>query len=516
MDTKYLVCIQIETPEKVWNRSVIVSYLPKQEDIEYYYKNLCSLQATITFEYEVIPQAFNEELLKAIQTITSSLPRNDIETEPHDVGKRSEYKKLMKNICEMERGRVNLFLPKAKESVQKAKEDDEDAPKLSYQRRWAQEILQSLHGSETKETKETNEINTVHEGAPVFGWILTPSSPYIRETIGSRFLLDSVLGKKWEMLLGTDLYPDLLLRRRISIQSWSFQQTISETLLKTTLDWYLAAKHTTIVGGLSDWILDADIEFSSLLTSFCRIKVHESVMKVTEDTSKVIQILSIIENMYLGTSNDEVTIHPIPAESFKRYMNYVFLYLRIPKEQYWGLTKLQDIYARWEHNAMGFLPDKSPYIENWSEMWNMAIGGNPTKDRVLLFLQTLDAWDPIESILIPNTSKTKLTKEWVKLYIKSEMLLDKSSSVRSAILHEKVKKWCCKFLPEQVFETKLSPEVVGPVFTKQGFPTKKRKGGRWTNGLVFREEPVEVMKSEQSIVLRSDQPCDNEIHLGNI
>ena len=508
MDTKYLVCIQIESNEKVWNRCVIASYVPHIDDLQFYYHTLCGIEGTITSHHECIPNTFNEELLRGIQTISGSMPRNDLETDIQDIHRREKYKKLIQNICELERGRFHLFQPKQEKNT--VVQEPTEVPK---KRNWAKELLHSLEGENEDLTEAI--MPSSQEDMKIFGWILTPSSPYVKETQGSRFLLNMEIGKKWEILLGTDIYPDLLVRRRISMQGWLFQQPISEILLQSMVDWYVLAKDTKVEDGLTGWIKDADVEFTSLLTSVCRIKVHENVMKVTEDTSQVTKILSIIESNYLGASTDVLTIHPISADDYKRYMNYVFLYLRIPKEQYWGLEKTNKVYARWEQSQLGFLPDKNPYIANWSETWNVIASGVPVSERMKLFLQTLDAWDSIESVMINSQQKTKLAKEWIKLYMKNEIIIDKSSSVRSPILHEKVKKWCYKFLPEALFETKLSPIVIGPVFTKQGFLTKKRKGGRWTNGFVFREEPALTRNVEETRAdVEQEEENRNEIHLG--
>jgi hypothetical protein len=212
--------------------------------------------------------------------------------------------------------------------------------------------------------------------------------------------------------------------------------------------------------------------------------------------NKVFQILSSIENQHLASSLDTPGIVPIPNDIFLRFMKYVFLTSNIPKEQFWGIETFRQVLLRWERNKLGFRLNVDPYIAGWKEIWNVMMRDEITPDKLLLFLDTLDTWDPMESLLVTNPQRMRLVRDWIHLYIDTQMVPDANSVVRSPILHERVQQWIYKFLPQPLFLHNVTPMTIGPTFTARGYSTNKLPTGRWTSGLKYREETIPPVLAE--------------------
>ena len=183
---------------------------------------------------------------------------------------------------------------------------------------------------------------------------------------------------------------------------------------------------------------------------------------------------------------------------------------------------------------LGFKPNMDPFIAAWKEMWNILMQNQVTQEKINLFIQTLDVWDPNESLLCTSIQRTKLTKTWINLYIETQMIPDDDSVVRSPILHERVQSWVFKFLPQHMFKSNVTPMSIGPTFTSKGYVTTKTPTGRWTEGVKYKEADIPPVFSEtfhhvaqeskkkgrkkknesteQNLVVHEQ----SEIHLGNV
>jgi len=516
MATRTLVCVEIQTPTLVWNRAFVSDLIPTQEDLNFYYNRLCGLEATITFRTESVPESFNETLLYTGSRLPTQFPVHDLETAREDKEKRDKYTLFLKQLCDMERSRSSLqvFQP-ASEATTKSEKSSGTATKS---RQWVQDLLRSLNTDDTVgEDEALVPSSAAVETAPL-GWILTPVVKEIRETRGSRILTDPELGAKWDALLGTDLYPDVVVSRRISTQTWAFQHATSDALVKATLDWYLAAQDASVTDGMSGWIFNADKEMNALFGTFKRIKVHESLIakhapKMGGKPQQVIQLLSTLEGRCLASALDDTEVQPVPHDVFQKYMTYLFMAFQIPKDVYVEMAAYTQTIHRWVRGSMGFRAETDPLVESWRDTWSLLMRSKtPTEERVRMFLRTLDCWNTLEAGLLTLGQRKEVADEWVFAFIDNMMIPDKVGKIKSILLHEKVKEWCHKYLPTGLFASNFSPMAIGPLFTRREYNSVKRGDGRYMMGLKFKFPDMEIsmetdkpsVKVSKSVSIKTD------------
>ena len=508
---KSLLCIEIETPTIVWNRTLLGSLIPDKEDLQFYYGTLLGIKdARVSLKVCDVPNSFNDALLSVIDRAPVRFPVYDLESDILDVKKREQYINFVNQLCEMEKSReaLQVFIRTSSEEKETcATRTTISTAHLNATRAWVDELLHKLNDEydyeESGETTDMIVASRTDDFVPA-GWVFTPTNDTIRATKGSRIILNPEVGKKWERLLGTDVYPDMIVSRRISTLNWAFQHATSDRLIRATLDWYIAAQDAKIVNGITDWIIDADKEMNTLFATFRRIKVNErlimeSLPKVTEKQSKTFKLISSMESRLLCSAINIPTIHPCTAETFRKYINYMLKGYEVEKEIYARNEAIDQIVTRWTRSQMGFRPEVEPLLSSWSEMWKVVIRGNPTEERVAFFVRTLDSWDPIESTSITALQRQAIGAEWVNIFIDNECIFDEKCKVRSTVLHARARKWCYKFVSETVFPTSFSPMVIGPLFSHRGLSSIKEKDGRHTRGMRFRN-PDEETEMATSVI----------------
>jgi hypothetical protein len=503
--TRKLISIEIKTPKHVYNRSVICAQEPVQTDLEYYYTRLCGLDASVTFRILSIPEDFNEALLATIDRAPTKFPSHDLETGVDDDEKRKQYNNFITQLCEMEHSRAALrVFVRSEQDAQESNTFTRRNIKLDSTRNWVNQLLRTLNDEHDYEEQQQNQNELmVAPDCDAFcpiGWIFTPVVPEMRESKGSRIVLDPAIGQRWEKLLGTDLFPDLVVSRRISTLTWAFQHRTSDALVKATLEWYLASQDAEVKEGVSGWIPEADREMTALFASFKRIKVHERLImeglpKASEKNGQLFTILSSVESRLLASSLETEEVHPCSHEVFQKYISYLFRGFGLAKETYSGNEAVNQILLRWARASLGFRGGVEPLLDSWKEMWQVVMRNRPTAERVYHFLKTLDCWDPIEASILSAPQKKVLATEWVNIYIDNETIAEEKAKERSTLLHSQTKDWCLKFLPESVFPTSFTPMQIGPMYTQRGFNSIKRSDGRYTLGLRFKHQPTETVET---------------------
>ena len=507
---RHLVSIEIETPTKVWNRTVVSPFVPSAEDFKYYYNTMLGIQgASVKITSEEVAETFNDTLLEVADRAPTLFPQHDLETTQDQSERRNAYAMFIKQLCDMERSRASLrMFMNAKPSYEETPEDDDDDDDITSEgfvhnsmfksRKWVNELLRSLN---SEFEYEDNFDDAKDSLMPVYsdeytppGWIFTPTAEGVRSSRGSRIVINAEVGKKWEKMLGSDLFPDMVVARRISSISWAFQHPTCDALVKAMLDWYIASQDAKFSDGISDWIPNAEKEMNYLFSTFRKIKVNERLImqalpSVNSKQNSVFKILNTVESRLLSNQTEISTIVPISHELFTSYINYLFKGMNVDKDLYQNNESVRQILNRWANSRMGFRGDAEPLLSNWVQMWNTIMRGHVTQERLSLFLRSLACWDNYEAAALTPTQKQILGNEWINIYIDQEIVPDEKGKILSTMAHTRCKDWCLQFLPEVIFPTSFTPMTIGPMFTRRGYLTIKSKDGRRMHGIKFRTEP---------------------------
>ena len=479
MTEQRLVCIDIVAGRTLYSRTVYTEYLPTIEDLNFYYRELCGLtDAVVTANVIDVPPDFNQALVAFSETIPTRFPNYDITASLEEADKIAKYHDYIQQLSEMEKSRAKLQVHiKTAATVPggfigMSAPAAEVKPRIHLRRHaWVREILASLESEEVA----TEELVVIeHDDHIPHAWILTPVLASVRGERGSRILLDAVKGKHWECLLGSSLFPDFVVSRRISTQNWLFQHETADELLRSTLAFYIASQDTRIVGGLSGWIPVADKELTLLMNTFKKIKVNERVITNQEDPRHIYNIINAIELRCLASKTTNPEIHPLSLHIFRKYIDYVAQAMSIPPEKYQNIDGVTQILRRWERSELGFRGDVDPTIPAWSKMWNLIMNGKPTLERVSLFLATLDAWNPMSSSLLDKEQCDTIVEQWITTFIANETVPSEGKFEIAMILYDETRRWCLQYLPTGTFEKHLKVDrMIRDCYVKAGFTLGK-------------------------------------------
>ena len=457
---KRLVCIDIAAGRTLYSRTVYTEYVPVTEDLNFYYRELCGItDAIITTTLIDVPPDFNQALVAFSEQIPTRFPAYDITGSLEEADKIAKYHDYIQNLSEMEKSRaklqVHIQTPATvpNRTFANAAGGDVKTRPILKQHAWVRELLASLESEEAT----SDELVTVETDDLIpHAWVLTPVLGSVRGTRGSRLMVDAVRGKHWECLLGSSLFPDFVVSRRISTRGWLFQQEEADKMLRAMLDFYIASQDAKIVGGLSDWIPIADKESALMINTFKKIKVCERVIKNQADPNHVYNVINSIEMRCLASKTTNPEIHPLSIHIFRKYFNYVAQSLGIPSEKYNNSEGITQIFRRWERSELGFRGDVEPIVPAWSKMWNLVMAGAPTVERVILFLATLDAWNPIDGSMLSQDQCSSIAKQWIDIFAANEIIREEGKVEIALVVYDETRRWCLQYLPAGMFEKILS------------------------------------------------------------
>jgi uncharacterized phage-associated protein len=498
MNTKYLVTIRLQDGSITRFRSVLASEAVELCDVEFYYHTLLGFgnwEASIR-SLEV-PESFTLSLIGGRgNEIPEHFPSYDHEIADEEGVAR--YYGLIDRVLEMENMRLECGLatvdrPPATETTYTAAK-----PTRSRYMCWIQEMLEKFRstGSVEMDTAEVVDDDTL-------AWIFTPVLNDIRESRGSRIVLDMEIGKRWGMRLGTELYPDLVLRRRITTVDWTFQHPSSAKLVRAAIEWYVEAQ---LMGewsceGVSPWIMNADDDLLAVLTPFKSVGPRQSfAMHGGKPRKDNIHPLMHVLRQHEGTLFvSQLSLGPeeqgrcmsISKELLVRFIRCIFKMNGIATDiidTCWG--PVEDIINLWIRSKYGICIDARPPFAVWEPMWDLLVRYSPTTESFVMFLNTLDVYEPITAITMSVSQKTDIARLWVRAFVDREMIRDSEERVSAILFYAAVREWCLKYTPESILDNQFKAFVIGPIMTAMGHPCHKTKKGRMIKGLRFRNPPT--------------------------
>lgn len=502
----FVVGFHVYSTTSVWSRVVCVDAIPDKTDLFYYYSMLLGLPVvSIDMEAIEVPPSFQMNLLPQPVNPQTMFPIHALETPAAEHEKRTQFMEYIRNVVQIERSRATLFPTDivitgdgggaTGGAASRPNLSSKSRAMLHRGREWVNELLHTLDPDSDDEYAADALVSAT--AAPTdthvpIGWVFTPVNGDARKTHGSRICVNSALGQTWERLLGTELYPDLIVSRRLSSHHWAFQHPTSEALLRATVDWYLASQDAVMTEGLSNWIRGAELDLHAIVGTFKKVKIHDKLLaeqvQQTDTQSQVFVLLNQVENQLLQSATENSFISPCSHGTFMRYLTSLYRAHAIDKDA--PMDRVEQHVQRWVRSNYGFRAGVDPLVAAWTELWSVIMRGNPTHERVIMFLNTLGAWDPLAAVTYTPDVKSRLAADWIQCYMDSEIVADPEEGVMSTVLYTKCNEWCTKYLPISVFPTHFTSMTIAPVFTRNGFNSVKKYGGRITTGIKFKDTSI--------------------------
>lgn len=545
--SRTLISLEVTTPTKIWNRTYLADYVPTLEQYECYYRMLCGFQdATVKVVKETVPEGFNTNLLKPLDTAPTVFPLSDLETDVEGgEDKRLAYTNFIKQLVQMETNRIslNFFVEAPKEESPwlngKAK------ARIQGFRDWVDELLETLGESMPPPIPQTT---------PTVGWILAPSAEAARRMNGYRLIINQEIGTVWESLLGTDHFPDLVVIQKLHVSSWTFQHEMSSSLLKSVLMWYMNAKDALVYEGVSGWLPRIDSELHTLIAAFI------PVQRTMEHTDTILPPKALLPAAFsalpmeekrpkekdpefdampaaafprtgarLGRPPKTVFVTPLPTFN-KLDLREEFINSDIPIGTTPVIKTLKDV-LRYVENILApatmfadcmepcaadvfrefveticillslprtELDEEAKVFERWE---TSKMGFRP--DLYPIIAEWYNVWRTIirtnatveriqffiktVSLAKDPSKKEGIVDGWIQIFTETHLILDPRGTVQAIDLHEQCKLFCLQFIPP-LFSKLFTPMSIGPYFTKRGFVTQKRSTGRYTLGIRYRRQ----------------------------
>jgi hypothetical protein len=454
------------------------------------------LDATVTLQTQQVPYDFKEALLTVCEEQPTKFPIVDLDTT--DERRLIEYRTYITQLCDMERTRARLNVTRA---ATRAVEPDAPLVKelggmmLKRRRKWVADLLAQLN----EEAEESMDLVPVAEDHSVpYAWVFTPTVHEIRRDKGSRVILDTNVGRAWEQRLGSDLYPDFVVSRRVSSASWAFQHPSSVALVKAAVEWYLASQDARLRDGVSDWIPRSERDLAQVFVPFKRMKLSERMLYESLPTTPEGAVGTMLQQMETGMLESKAVnsgIFPLSYRAMERLVHYTARSFKIPPEAYKGVSSVHQLLMRWERSQMGIKLESMPILTSWHETWSLVIRNCPTAERVGVFLQTLDSWDTYESTLMSEETKLGILNEWVAIYTDHELVAEPHGRISTGLLDQVMKEWISKYIPHTVFNklygVRIFRKIVSDALLKYGFRVTTIGNGKCHIGARFRVAPSE-------------------------
>jgi hypothetical protein len=534
-DQKLLVTFEIQDGTQFRIRSVLTHLHVTEDDATFYYHYLLGFQSyKIRIHSRPVPESFTVSLLGAnASEMPQHFPAHDLETDEEGV---KRYFVLMERVCEMERMRVEYGIaanPNATKSTSETQTQTPTPSAAPKYKSWVEEVMKTL-----ETTAEANPYSPEDQDQS-FAWMITPVLKEVRETRGCRIITDEEIGRKWAPWIGTDVYPDIAINRRFSIVDWKFKHPASEALARQAISWYLEAQMlgAPIHPGISQWILQAEEELVAVLTPFKSVGPLEQFPSATEapkpkkkdKVHPTTEVLQRLEGEHIVSALTHDSVVTLTADVWERYIRHVFRAFGIGTnivDSCWG--PVQDTIQIWIRGSMGVRTDKPALAPAWQTWWDVLVVPNPTQERFICFLATLDLYDPILSLNLTTSNRYDTASGWIKAYIETEMEVDTNYRVSAASLYNNIRNWCIKYVSIPTVDSAFKPTHIGPVLTTLGYICQRTRSGRMILGLRYKQPVTEEISEEEEkpsvLSYFANQPkpdglailAKDEIHLGTL
>ncbi len=489
--TKTLVTLLIGSSGPTWIRNVLLDSVPEhlKEDMETYYRDFLGVgNVKVVYRTFEVPESFPLALLGPSEPQTFPIFDKEVMNELE----KEKYVALVERMVEMERMRVECGLSGEPASTGSS---TPTAPTGRYEA-WVEELLETLrqHEPQKEDTRSIPDDATV-------AWIITPVLESERAKKGCRILTDMELGKYWASRLGTDLFPDLVICRRLSTCRWRIRNQHADLLAKAAIDWYVAGQ-TLIAGplpGLSAWIQQADRDLASVLLPFQNVGLAEAFHPSGEDTThSLTSILQSLEGTHIlcSLTNTNTSIYKPTRDQWTRYMRHIFRMHGILTgviDSYW--QGVEDCIALWIRGGQGVDVGNTALFDAWKPIWNKLFRD---RDSITIdvkfgeFLDTLDLHVPMTVIGMQSYEKMAIANIWIQMFFEEELVEDTTGILHASVLYDSVRTFVFRYCPKLAVDSVVQPTSLAPYFTTRGYASTRTKKGRFITGLRYKNPELWV------------------------
>jgi len=495
---KHVATITLQTESKTWLRSLCLDEPPNPKDVEFYYKHLCGFtDAVITVGIQSVPVDFNDQLLSVGDKEPTEFPVFNLTTITE--AKRDEYCHYVNQLCEMERSRSRMSMERPDKRLTST------VSRIRGQRKWVNDLLSSLKADPVRRPQShRNELEVREVETVPAAWLFAPTAAPMRMDQGSLLIADKSVGLVWEHKLGTDLYPDFVVSRRLTTISWAFQHSSSSSLLDAVVAW-LVAKHP------DGWISDAEATVDACLSPFQGVEgtgaegtaegTAEGKGEGTAATAgnakrprkprdaatkkeSVSVLLQRIEASMLFSKAEVPDVEPLSIPIFVKLVDYMARSYGIPKEAYADNPAVSAVLQRWSQSLLGFSGKTKPLLSSWQEVWELIAANKGKREKVVsaarvsLLISTMDAWDLTESTVMTEDTKRDLWEQWMGIFSDRELVQYKGAKIPLSEMEERARAYLNRFLPRAPFaslQRRFRDQLVA-VLTKRGYSSTSMSG----------------------------------------
>ena len=472
--------------EGVWMvRSLLApsETLPSEADIRYYYRDLLGMQEyAIIYRERAVPETFQVGLI-------GSLAMEEPKAWPHmdkvftNCVDYERYLALIDRVVEIEFLRLNCGVVKEGESkisladriLVESKVKSAAATKSANKREdWLRAVLESLNAE-----VEHDEVADIQE-SDTLAWIFAPIHKDTRHELGYRILTDLAQGMEWGTRVGTALYPDITLCRRISIVNWQMPTEASRRLVHQIMAWYIQSQVLEVQDPhISPWIPNAVQEVDRLFLPFRRIAYG---MSSGADAGtgplpfSVPQLLQKIEDTHIHPNTLEVAVYE-PREG--EWMQYMYHIVKVATE---GMLEFEKCEAfvrgrvqEWMRARRGLRVGGRAFLAKWEPLWEVCMLNRAAGHTGFsVFLDTLDLHDPLRRFQMKETQVRDIGKAWMAIFVEKEIVVDENIQIVAAPLWEIMREWVYQYVPKAHIKEYLRQTPMSKCMTSAGYRQEKK------------------------------------------
>ena len=454
--------------------------------------------------------------------------------------KVAEYIHYVNQVCEMERSRTRMAMErKGGKGKGKQSEVRRGKGKCVGNRKWVDELLAALKA----EPDAGKAIVPAESDVVPSAWLLAPTAWAKRDRDGSLLVLDAAVGLFWEHRLGTALYPDFVVSRRLTTASWAFQHSSSSSLLSSVVQW-LAAQHP------SGWLRNAEARVDGAVAPFLggapkesrgpkdgnadcgetekdkdkgkdAAETAEAAETTTTETIHV--LLQRIETSMLYSKAEVAEVEPLSIPTLTKLVDYMARSFGIPKETYADNASVSAVLRRWSLSQRGVSRRTKPLLASWKEVWGLLLGPKTpivgTAARVDLLVHTMDAWDLVEGAVMTEEARKELWDQWLGVFCDTELGPQKGGKIPLTAMEDAAVVFLRRFLPLGVSITKRFRESLTQSLSRKGYSSTLVSESLCVVGVRFLFAPTSTSTSTSATATVVPAPlvaAESVVHLGRL